>query len=41
MTRHLDLMHGEDHRRRGAGAPERVADFDDIADACALAAELI
>jgi hypothetical protein len=33
-------MHGEDHRGRGAGAPERVADIDNVADARTLAAEL-
>ena len=39
-ARHLGLMHGEDHRGRGAGAPERVADIDNVADARTLAAEL-
>ena len=36
----LGLMHGENHRRGGAGAAERVTNIDDIGDACALAAEL-
>ena len=39
-ARHLGLMHGKDHRGRGAGAPERVADVDNVADARTLAAEL-
>jgi hypothetical protein len=39
-ARHLGLMHGKDHRGRGAGAPERVADIDNVADARTLAAEL-
>jgi hypothetical protein len=40
-ARHLGLMHGEDHRGRGASAPEGVADIDNVADARTLAAELI
>jgi hypothetical protein len=39
-ARHLGLMHRKDHRGRGASAPERVTDFDDIADARTLTAEL-
>jgi hypothetical protein len=39
-ARYLGLMHRENHRGRGAGAAERVADIDDIADAGALAAQL-
>ena len=35
----LGLMHGVDHRRRGAGAAEHVADVDDVRRARALAAE--
>ena len=37
---HHDLMHGEDHRGRSAGAAERVADIDDVGDAGAFAAEI-
>ena len=33
-------MHGEDHRRRGAGAAENGADVDDVGGARAVAAEL-
>ena len=35
----LGLVHGIDHRRRGAGAAQRVADIDDVRDAGALAAQ--
>ena len=36
----LHLMHGEDHRRRSAGAAENGADVDDVGGARAVAAEL-
>ena len=36
---HLGLMHGENHRRRGAGAAEHVTNIDHVGDAGALAAE--
>ena len=35
----LHLMHGEDHRRRSAGAAEDRRDVDDVGDARAVAAE--
>ncbi len=35
----LGLMHRKDHRRRRAGAAERVAHVGDIGDRCAVAAE--
>src|SRR5262249_38816478 len=35
-----DLMHGENHRGRAAGAAEHVADVDDVGDRGTLAAEL-
>ncbi len=35
----LHLMHGEDHRRRSAGAAENRADVDDVGGARAVAAE--
>jgi len=34
-------MHGVDHRGRGAGASERVADIDDIGDSGAFAPEIV
>ena len=37
----LGLMHGENHRRGGAGAAERVANIGHVRDAGALAAELV
>ncbi len=37
---HLDLVHRVDHRGRGAGAAERVADVDHVGDRGALAAEI-
>ena len=36
---HLGLVHRVDHRRRGAGAAERVTDVGNLGDAGALAAE--
>ncbi|MGY4500020.1 hypothetical protein ACVWYH_003951 [Bradyrhizobium sp. GM24.11] len=36
----LGLVHRVDHRGRGAGASERVADVGDVIDRCAEAAEL-
>ncbi len=36
---HFGLVHRIDHGGRCAGAAERVADIDDVGDACALAAE--
>ena len=35
----LHLVHGEDHRRRSAGAAENRADVDDVGGARAVAAE--
>jgi hypothetical protein len=40
QARDLGLMHGEDHRGRGAGATERVAHLGDVEDRSAEAAEL-
>lgn len=36
----LHLVHGEDHRRRSAGAAKNGADVDDVGGARAVAAEL-
>jgi hypothetical protein len=38
QDRHHDLMHREDHAGRGAAAPERVTDVDNVADDGVLAA---
>src|SRR4029079_10963708 len=39
QARHHDLMHGVDHAGGGAGAPQRIADFDNIRDRYIFAAE--